>query len=144
MTMNSHNSTMIPNVAFKDLERRLFNMHCFTLLFTRAGQRSDQDDKIIVSTHPDSSEVFQVVYSTPELRTGRKFLASFGGVLDYTGDILTSMRHDTDPFDCIQVSTCIHPIVLYHVSDMDESVTRDLVMNMIRDSMRYNVKPVAH
>jgi hypothetical protein len=117
-------------------------MHCFSLNFTRMGKRGDQDDKIVVTTHPDSAEIFQVTYSTPELRNAKKFLAGFGGVLDYVGDTLTSMRHDNDPFECIQVSTSIHPLVLYHVSDMDESDTRDLVMNMLRDSMRYNVKLV--
>ena len=134
---------MTPSVAFKDLERRVFNMHCFTLLFTRQGHRSDQDDKIVVMTHPDSSDMFQVTYSTPELRMARKFVASFTGVLDYANDVLTSMRHDTDPFECIQVSTAIHPIVLYHVADMDESVTRDMVMNMLRDSLRFSVRLVA-
>lgn len=118
-------------------------MHCFTLLFTRKNERSTQDDKIVVTTHPDSSDMFQVVYSTPELKMARKFVASFTGVLDYANDVLTSMRNDTDPFECIQVSTAIHPVILYHVSDMDESDTRDMVMNMLRDSLRFSVRLVA-
>ncbi len=118
-------------------------MHCFTLSFTRKGERSDQDDKIVVSTHADSSEIFEAVYSTPELRNARKFLASFTGILDYANNVLTSMRNDVDPFECIQVSTAIHPIVLYHVSDMDEYETRDMVMNMLRDSLRFNARLVA-
>lgn len=93
----------------------------------------------MVSTHPDSSDMFQVVYTTPELRSSRKFVASFTAVLDYANDILTSMRHDTDPFDQIQVTTSIHPIIMYHVSDMDESDTRDMIMNMLRDSLRFGV-----
>jgi hypothetical protein len=133
---------MTPSVAFKDLERRVFNMHCFTLLFTRQGHRSDQDDKIVVTTHPDSSDMFQVTYSTPELRNAKKFVASFTAVLDYANDILTSMKHDTDPFECIQVGTSIHPLVLYHVADMDDFATRDIVMNMLRDSLRFSVRLV--
>lgn len=119
-------------------------MHCFTLLFTRQGQPSNNDDKIVVTTHPDSSDMFQVMYSTPELRNARKFVASYTAVLDYANDILTSMSRDTDPFERIQVSTSIHPIVMYHVADMDESVTRDMVMNMLRDTLRFSVRLAAH
>ena len=117
-------------------------MHCFTLLFTRQNQPSNQDDKITVTTHPDSSDMFQVTYSTPELRTAKKFVASFTAVLDYANDILTSMKHDTDPFERIQVGTSIHPLVLYHVADMDDFATRDTIMNMLRDSLRFSVRLV--
>ena len=119
-------------------------MHCFTLTFTKKGERADHDDRIVVRTHPESSEIFQVVYHTPELQSAKKFLTGFGGVLDYAYDILTSMRYDTDPFECIQVSTAIHPIVLYHVADLDDSDTRDLIMNMLRDSLRFTTTLVSH
>lgn len=96
----------------------------------------------MVTTHPDSSEIYRIVYLTPELQTTKRFLATSSQVLSYVEDILTSMRYDVDPFENIQVSTAIHPIVMYHVSDMDESSTRDLILNMLRDSMRFNTRLV--
>lgn len=117
-------------------------MLCFSLLFTRSGETARSDDKIFVSSYEGSREIFEVKYFTPELRTGRRFLASFSGVLHYIEDTLVSMRNDTDPFESIQVNTSIHPAVLFHISSLDESPNRDLIMNMVRDSLWFNVEPV--
>ena len=118
-------------------------MVSFTLLFTRKDKGSAHDDKIIVSRHEECSDIFDVVYRSPELRSDRKFIASFSGVLSYVEDVLTSMRHDIEPFENIQMMTVIHPSVLYHVSDMDESMVRDLILNMARDSMRFDTRCVS-
>ena len=115
-------------------------MHCFSILFTRRDRGWDQDDKIHVKTYEQSPEIFEVTYTCPELRTDRVFLTNFSSVLAYVEDSLTSMRHDNDPFEHIQVSTSIHPSVLYHVSDMDQAYVRDLILNMARDSMRLGVR----
>lgn len=117
-------------------------MHCFSLLFTRKNHNSHHDDKIIVRTHERSHDVFEVTYSSPELRLDRQFSASLSSVIHYIEDSLTSMRHDIDPFENIQVTTSIHPSVLYHVSDMDESSVRDLILNMLRDSLRFDVSTI--
>lgn len=113
-----------------------------TLLFIHDGKGSAHDDKIVITPYGGSHEIFEVTYYTPELKTGRRFLASFSTTLRYVEDMLTSMRHDTEPFDNIQVTTAIHPAILYHVSDMDESSTRDLMLNMIADSLRFEVTRV--
>lgn len=110
-----------------------------TLLFTRMGKGGEYDDKLIIRPYCGSREIFQVTYRTPDVSLDRKFLTSFSGVLSYVEDILTSMRHDMDPFEYIQVLTNIHPVIFYHVSDMDESNIRDLIVNMVRDSMRFDV-----
>ena len=113
-----------------------------TLLFTRKDKPSAYDDRIMIAPYSGSHEIFEVTYRNPELKTDRKFLASFSTLLHYVEDILMSMEHDMDPFEDIQVSTNIHPDVFYHVSDMDDSTIRELILNMIRDSMRFDVKAV--
>lgn len=113
-----------------------------TLLFTRKNKGSADDDRITIAPYSDSHEIFEVTYRTPELKTDRKFLASFSTVLHYVEDILTSMEHDMDPFEHIQVLTSIHPNVFYHVADMDDDSIRQLILNMIRDSMRFDVTTV--
>lgn len=114
-------------------------MYSFYLFFTRKGKSPAYDDEIYVTPYKGSQSIFEVKYRTPELSRDRRFLASFSGVLQYVEDILMSMRADVDPFEQIQLNTAIHPVVLFHVSDMDESANRDIVMNMARDAMRYEV-----
>lgn len=113
-----------------------------TLLFIHTGKGPAHDDRIMVSPHAGSHEIFEVIYRSPELKTDRRFLASFFSTMRYVDDMLTSMRHDTEPFESIQLTTAIHPAVLYHVSDMDESSTRELILNMIADALKFEVTKV--
>jgi hypothetical protein len=117
-------------------------MICTALRFTRKGKGSTYDDRIFISRHEESSDIFEVKYSNPELKKDRMFLASFSGVLSYVEDTLMSMRLDVDPFEHIQIDSSIHPAIFFHVSDMDESGNRDIIMNMVRDSMRFSVASV--
>lgn len=113
-----------------------------TLLFIHEGKGSAHDDKVVFVPYNGSHEIFEVTYYSPDLKTGRRFLASFSSAMRYAEDMLTSMRHDTEPFESIQLTTAIHPAVLYHVADMDESSTRDLMLNMIADALRFEVTRV--
>ena len=117
-------------------------MYCSALLFTRKNKGSAYDDKILVSPHEGSHDIFEVKYRNPETNNDKMFLASFSGVLTYIEDTLTSMRMDVDPFEHIQLNSTIHPAILFHVSDMDESGNRDIILNMVRDSMRFSVTSV--
>jgi hypothetical protein len=114
-------------------------MYCARLLFLHENKGPAHDDWITVKPHEGSSDIFEVVYRSPDMSSDRMFLASFSDVLKYIDNTLTSMRHDVDPFENIQLLTVIHPSVLYHVSDMDDSSIRDLMMEIIRDSMRYTI-----
>jgi hypothetical protein len=117
-------------------------MYSTRILFTRKDKGSAHDDGITIKPLPDSTDIFEVVYRSPELKMDRKFLASFSGVLSYIEDTLTSMRYDTEPFEQIQLLTVIHPSVMYHVADMDDDEVRNLMLNMVRDSLRYSVTAV--
>ena len=118
-------------------------MYCFALLFTRRGKGCAHDDRIFVSPHEDSRDIFEVKYHNPETKKDKMFLASFSGVLSYIEDTLTSMRLDVDPFEHIQLNSVIHPAVLFHVADMSEYENRDNILNMVRDSMRFSVTSVS-
>lgn len=113
-----------------------------TLLFIHSGKGAAHDDRIIITPYNGSHEIFEVLYRSPELKTDRKFLASFSTTMGYLDDTLTSMRHDTEPFESIQLTTSIHPAILYHVSDMDESSTRELILKMIADALKFEVTRV--
>ena len=110
-----------------------------TVLLTRKDKGSAFDDKVVISQTSESSEVYSVSYYSPEYTAPRTFSASYNSVLQYVEDILTSLKYDTEPYEFIQVYTAIHPSVMYHVVDVDDCDARRVILNQIRDSMRFNV-----
>jgi len=109
------------------------------LLFVRTNGRPSQDDKITVSRVVPGADLFTVTYSTPEFKHKKEFVTDARKVCRYIEDTLTSMRHDIDPFENVQVNTTIHPAILYHVSDLDCCNVRDLIMDMIYDALNFHV-----
>lgn len=113
-----------------------------TVLFVRKDGRPSTDDKITVSRVTSGSDLFTVTYSTPEFKYDKQFITDARKTCQYIEDTLTSMRHDIDPFENVQVSTIIHPAVLYHVADLDCGHVRSLIMNMVYDALMFNVTNV--
>lgn len=113
----------------------------FSLRFLRTGAGEREDDVVNVYTVAASSDLFRVLYIPGDSASGMKYEARMtrGGVLDYVTDMLRSMRYDVDPFDRIQVSTDLHPSVLYAVADMDNAVIRKNLENMVYTSLRTQV-----
>lgn len=110
------------------------------ILLTRKDGRSSNDDKILVETHGEDDEFFRVTYTTPELNRSKTFVATESRVIDYLEDVIYSLYRDTDPFSHIQLSTCIHPCVMYHVADLYEKDVCDLILNMSADALRLRVR----
>lgn len=111
------------------------------IFLTRPGGGSG-DDIIKISECSASHHLFGVTYRAPDYANRKRFVLSESRVIDYVEDILRSLQHDSDPFEFVQISTPIHPSILYHVSDMDNSATRDLVITMIRMAMRADVETI--
>lgn len=107
-----------------------------TLFFTK---KNDTDDIITIRSSEVVPDLYSVRFETPDMKTAKKFMISGDRVLDYVEDILYSLSRDTDPFEHIQLSTSIHPSVMYHVSDLDDRVIRKLIVTMIRDAMRFQI-----
>jgi hypothetical protein len=111
-----------------------------TLRFLRSGESYENDDVIkIYSTRvPDT---FRVVYTPADSTTDSVYTAfmSRGSVLSYITDILKSMKYDVDPFDRIQISTDLHPSIMYSASDMDDVIPRRNLENMLHTSLRTTV-----
>jgi hypothetical protein len=106
------------------------------ILLTRKDGGISNDDKILIHTHGDEGILFKVSYATPGIRNEKTFLATESRVMDYLEDIVNSLYRDTDPFSHIQVSTCIHPCVMYEIADLYEKDVRDIILGMIGDSLR--------
>jgi hypothetical protein len=110
-----------------------------TVLITRKGQLSNKDDVITIESVAETSRFFSVSYKTPESKNVNAFFASESQVLDYVEDIFSSLALDVDAFENIQVSTCIHPSVIYRVSDLRTTSLDEILLNMVRSSMRFEV-----
>ena len=110
-----------------------------TIIITRKDKGAAFDDWIVIAQSSESSEVYSVSYTTPELRTAKTFSATYNSVLQYVEDILTSLKYDTEPFEYVQVYTAIHPSVMYHLADVDDCDARRVILNQIRDAMRFTI-----
>lgn len=112
-----------------------------TLRFLRHGALPDVDDVITIYTVPTSTELFRVLYAPGDSGSRAHYECQMtrSGVLEYVSDILKSMRYDVDPFDRIQISTDLHPTVMYSVADMDNSLVRKNLENMVYTSLRVRV-----
>lgn len=90
------------------------------------------DDVVhVLNPTPENPSALRVVFKVGE--TGKKlmFYMPKRRLLHYIADILESLRRDIDPLENIQITTCMHPAVLYHVSDMDDRSTRHLILDMV-------------
>lgn len=112
------------------------------LVFIRNNQGADHDDNIKISSIDNCPEMFNIAYMSPEYRKERRFMACYSSALQYIEDILVSLEYDTEPFELVQLMTAVHPSVLIHVADLSDNSVRRLLMNQIRDAMRFNITAV--
>ena len=116
------------------------SMYTVVLRLTRKKEpEASNDDKIIVQHNVQYFNLFDVTYSTPELKVAHKFTADESDVMNFFSDILHSVQSDNDPFGHVQLSTSIHPSFIFTVNDIDCGV-RCNIMNMIRFALRADVR----
>lgn len=113
-----------------------------TLYIQRSRGGEDNDDIVRIYDLNATSDVYRVVYSTPELSKATQFYMSRDALSAYVVDLLASLRHDTDPFEYVQVTTAIHPSVIYHVSDLDSPHIRHLIEDVIYSSLKVKAQKV--
>jgi len=115
-------------------------MYTIVLRLTRKNEpEASNDDKIIVQHNVQYFNLFDVTYSTPELKMARTFTADESDVMDFFSDTLRGLQTDTDPFQSIQISTAIHPNFIFRVNEFDCDI-RCNIMNMIRFALRADIK----
>lgn len=130
----------MPRSPFKDDTRSQDKMLKATLYLQRRTGGPGTDDILRVYEDDTYLEMYRLVYETPELSRVQEFYMSRHLVIEYLSDFVSALRYDSDPFENIQVSTAIHPSVLYHVSDLDSPRVRDLILDTILIAMRTPVQ----
>ena len=114
-------------------------MYTATLHLTRTGKTSSSDDKIVIQHNLQHANLFDVTYSTPELKMARRFTVDETKVMDFLSDVLESLPYDHEPFEELQVSTAIHPNILYAVANIGVHI-RSIILNTIRFALRADIK----
>jgi hypothetical protein len=114
-------------------------MRRLRLLITRKHEGPSRDDRVFVDTHGQEN-LFKVTFVNPDEASHKEFVVSEVQTLNYLGDILYSLSRDTDPFEKIQLSSSIHPCVIYPIADLFDGDIRELIMNMIRDALRFRIE----
>jgi hypothetical protein len=130
---------MMQVVRFKDDRRPQNKMLKATLYIQRKEGTSDTDDVIYLHESSMLHDTVEIVYQSPDLRKAKKVILSTSKAMAYVNHILKSLCHDMEPFEYVQVSTMIHPSVLYHVSDMDNREVRYLIEDMVEMALHHYV-----
>jgi len=108
-------------------------------LFIQRTARQSEDDVIRMYADRSHRDMIRIVYSTPELNKDSVVYLPISKAVLYVHDILKSFRYDTRPFEHVQVSTQIHPSVLYHVADLESQEVRDLIEYTVETALRQEI-----
>ena len=113
-----------------------------TLHIQRANAPSSEDDVIYMYDDDEFRDMVRIVYSTPDWKKSSEFFLPITKAVDYIHTTLKTLTHDSQPFEYLQVTTSIHPSVLYHVADLDDSEVRYLIEETIEAALRRPVSRV--
>jgi hypothetical protein len=97
----------------------------------RDSNEENDDVLRICDTNIPSGDVFKLLYKTPELGSAHRFHMARHLISGFVADLLKSLSLDTAPFENVQLTTCLQPAVLFHVSDLDRPETRHLIEDII-------------
>ena len=107
-----------------------------TILNIFLTQVNAPDDVIRVSRHENHYGVYKVDYKANDVSKMRTFYLAENDLMNYFSDIFKSLDKDGDPFVNVQVSTALHPSIMYSVGDFGCPYTRQQVENMIHLAVR--------
>jgi hypothetical protein len=127
-------------VRFRDTEHGRDKMLKVTLNIQRTETPGPRGDDVIHMYEDDTHhDMVRVVYSTPEWKKSSEFYLTTSKAMSYIHDTLKTLTHDSQPFEYVQVSTSIHPTVLYHVLDLDCNDVRYLIEETVEAALRQPV-----
>lgn len=109
-----------------------------TIHFTR---RNNQPDDILYIRSTDIQNMYHLVFKPKEfIRARNEFYMNTNELLSYVRNLLNTLEHDTEPYEHVQLTTAIHPAILFHVSDMDKFEVRDKFESLLKTALRTFVK----
>ena len=109
-----------------------------TIHFTRPN---NQPDDILYIHQMDVPNLYHLIFKPKEyVRARNEFYMNTNDLLMYIRNLLSTLEHDTEPYENVQLTTAIHPAILFHVSDMDKFEVRDKFESLLKTALRTFVK----
>lgn len=94
--------------------------------------KSNEDDILRIFDDDTHDDMFRVVFKPHDIIGGcNEMYLSYKDLQDYVSTILKSLERDNDPFEYVQITTPMHPTVLYHVCELEDTNTRWHVEDMV-------------
>lgn len=101
--------------------------------------KENRDDILQIFDDDTHDEMFRVTYKPNDSSGLNEFYLSYRELQDYFSTILKSLDRDTEPFEYIQISTSMHPAVMYHTSDLEDRDVRWRVEDMVFHACRKSI-----
>lgn len=106
-----------------------------TLHFIKQGE-SDE----ILRIYKRNNDHFKCVFQPGDIRSTFTFVVNRKMLTDYLlGTIRAVAEDDVAPYDEVQLSTMIHPRILFHVSELAKEDVSDRLWDMITLSWTVNI-----
>lgn len=110
-----------------------------SLFVTKAGE----EDEIIQIGGWSVPDMYEVTYTPSDLKkTKYRFYLDRDACNDYIYNLLKMLSLDAKPFHELQVSTRIMPSVVFDIGDLNNTQTRKMIEDTIRDSLDANPRTV--
>ena len=115
---------------------RINKMSLVTIFLT---QNDAKDDIIRISRDDEYRSMYVIDYQANDVSKMRKFYLGENDTMNYLSDVFKSLDLDTAPFVNVQVSTAIHPTIMYSVADLGCHCIRHQVEDMIHMVLRTKI-----
>lgn len=111
-----------------------------TIFLTRKNDdATSKDDVISIHRRADICTAFTIKYRPGDGAQTRVFNMSETDTMTYVSSIFKSLDYDTDPFDKVQITTAIHPSIIYDVPALADSDIRYRVEDMILNTLQARI-----
>ena len=98
-----------------------------TLHFIKNGEPDE-----ILRIYRKNYDSFKCVFQPADIRSTFTFYLTREAMSDYIPETIQMVAEDdVDPYEQVQVSTMIHPRILFHVSDLSKPEVRERLWAMI-------------
>ena len=93
--------------------------------------KDNRDDILRIFDDEVHCDLYRVVFKPHDQVGSNEMSLGYEDLQDYVSTILKSMERDNDPFEYIQVTTMVHPSVMYHVCELENRDIRWHIEDMV-------------
>lgn len=101
--------------------------------------RTNEADEIL-KIFKVNSDSYKCTFFPGELRAHYSFRQDKRTVLDYIDTTLRAVvNDDVDPYEQVQISTMIHPRILFHVIDLEKAETYERLWDILTSAFSFPI-----